>query len=329
MDDRVRQEGRVPLKEVVADGTRRWFQDALKEARVGDVAMQVLVGQMHHSGYGVLKNDQKVRLMLGLPKRQSTVHQFRRLATSIQDVYVSLAKLEEAYKLRNKPKQQSGKQFLLFFFRLYTKFLERSGSVRATRFRPDPGRTGPPVRTGPSRARPSRAGPSRSGPSRAERSRAEPNGAEPGRSSRPCRAGPFKNCNGPGRRFIPVLSGTGQNRVCPTRLGPAQLGAARLGSAPPGSARLGPARLGSVRLVSARPGPARLGSAPVAGAFRMPTMPRTRLIPPPPGRGIVGVRNAPARARARVHPPSLFARLHFERSICSPTSPSKTTSSWF
>ncbi|URE32365.1 hypothetical protein MUK42_18806 [Musa troglodytarum] len=58
-------------------------------------------------------------------------------------------------------------------------------------------------------------------------------------------------------------------------------------------------------------------------------MPRTRLIPPP-GRGIVGMRNAPARARARarVHPPSLFARLHFERSICSPTSPSKTTSSW-
>ncbi|URE28401.1 hypothetical protein MUK42_34449 [Musa troglodytarum] len=40
------------------------------------------------------------------------------------------------------------------------------------------------------------------------------------------------------------------------------------------------------------------------------------------------MRNAPARARARVHLPSLFARLHFERSICSPTSPSKTTSSW-
>ncbi|URE05033.1 hypothetical protein MUK42_19639 [Musa troglodytarum] len=59
MDDRVRQEGRVPLKEVVADCTRRWFQDALKEARAGDAAMQVLVGQMYHSGYGVLKNDQK------------------------------------------------------------------------------------------------------------------------------------------------------------------------------------------------------------------------------------------------------------------------------
>uniref|UniRef100_A0A804JA88 Uncharacterized protein n=2 Tax=Musa acuminata subsp. malaccensis TaxID=214687 RepID=A0A804JA88_MUSAM len=59
MDDRVRQEGRVPLKEVVADCTRRWFQDALKEARAGDAGMQVLVGQMYHSGYGVLKNDQK------------------------------------------------------------------------------------------------------------------------------------------------------------------------------------------------------------------------------------------------------------------------------
>ncbi|URE28403.1 hypothetical protein MUK42_34449 [Musa troglodytarum] len=172
---------------------------------------------------------------------------------------------------------------------------------------------GHPVQTGPG----------------SDRATAEPNGAEPGRSSRPCRAGPFKNCNGPGRtepeagpgrRFIPVLSGTGQNRVCPTRLGAAQLGAARLGSAPPGSARLRPARLGSarlgsVRLVSARP---RLSAA----------LPRTRLIPPPPGRGIVGMRNAPARARARVHLPSLFARLHFERSICSPTSPSKTTSSW-
>ncbi|CAL9085459.1 unnamed protein product, partial [Musa textilis] len=54
--------------------------------------------------------------------------------------------------------------------------------------------------------------------SRAGPGRAEPNGAEPGRSSRSCRAGPFKNCNGPGRtepeagpgrRFIPVRSGTG------------------------------------------------------------------------------------------------------------------------
>ncbi|KAJ8503832.1 hypothetical protein OPV22_004718 [Ensete ventricosum] len=59
MDDRARQEGLVPLKDVVADCTRRWFQDALKEARAGDAAMQVLVGQMYHNGYGVPKNDQK------------------------------------------------------------------------------------------------------------------------------------------------------------------------------------------------------------------------------------------------------------------------------
>ncbi|RRT79793.1 hypothetical protein B296_00018929 [Ensete ventricosum] len=61
MDERERQQGRVPLKDVVADCTRRWFQDALKEARAGDAAMQVLVGQMYHSGYGVPRNEQKVR----------------------------------------------------------------------------------------------------------------------------------------------------------------------------------------------------------------------------------------------------------------------------
>ncbi|RWW74387.1 hypothetical protein BHE74_00017705 [Ensete ventricosum] len=53
-------EASVPLKEVVADCARRWFQDALKEARAGDVSMQVLVAQMYHSGYGVTKNEQKV-----------------------------------------------------------------------------------------------------------------------------------------------------------------------------------------------------------------------------------------------------------------------------
>ncbi|URE41176.1 hypothetical protein MUK42_30563 [Musa troglodytarum] len=121
MDDRVRQEGRVPLKEVVADGTRRWFQDALKEARVGDAAMQVLVGQMHHSGYGVLKNDQKgfncgwyliapddenlefvicldhnsrcTQVMLS-GARVCVPH----IDPTRQDVSISLAKLEEAYK---------------------------------------------------------------------------------------------------------------------------------------------------------------------------------------------------------------------------------------
>ncbi|KAG6535325.1 uncharacterized protein LOC122016159 [Zingiber officinale] len=59
MDETKMQEGRVPLKDVVADCTRRWFQDTLKEARAGDAGMQVLVGQMYQSGYGVSKNEQK------------------------------------------------------------------------------------------------------------------------------------------------------------------------------------------------------------------------------------------------------------------------------
>lgn len=52
---------RLPLSGVVAECVKRWFQDTLKEARAGDVAMQVLVGQMYYSGYGVTRNVQKVR----------------------------------------------------------------------------------------------------------------------------------------------------------------------------------------------------------------------------------------------------------------------------
>lgn len=63
MDEGERLESRVPLRDVVADCTRRWFQDALKEARAGDAAMQVLVGQMYHNGYGIPKNEQKVRVI--------------------------------------------------------------------------------------------------------------------------------------------------------------------------------------------------------------------------------------------------------------------------
>ncbi|XP_020102308.1 uncharacterized protein LOC109719885 [Ananas comosus] len=54
----------VPLSEVVAECVRRWFQDALKEARAGDASMQVLVGQMYHSGYGVARNEQKGRIWI-------------------------------------------------------------------------------------------------------------------------------------------------------------------------------------------------------------------------------------------------------------------------
>ena len=38
---------------------KRWFRDILKEAKAGDINMQVLVGQMYYSGYGVPRDDQK------------------------------------------------------------------------------------------------------------------------------------------------------------------------------------------------------------------------------------------------------------------------------
>ncbi|BBN10130.1 hypothetical protein MPTK1_5g01210 [Marchantia polymorpha subsp. ruderalis] len=55
---------RVPLKDVVADCERRWFEATLKAARSGDVSMQSLVGQMFCSGYGVAPDLKKGRLWL-------------------------------------------------------------------------------------------------------------------------------------------------------------------------------------------------------------------------------------------------------------------------
>ncbi|WJX38526.1 hypothetical protein P8452_26178 [Trifolium repens] len=52
-------ETRKPLSKVVADCTKRWFQETLKEAKGGDSSMQLLVGQMYYSGYGVPKDPQK------------------------------------------------------------------------------------------------------------------------------------------------------------------------------------------------------------------------------------------------------------------------------
>ncbi|KAG2406741.1 uncharacterized protein HKW66_Vig0059980 [Vigna angularis] len=54
------EECRTPLAKVVADCAKRWFQDTLKEAKAGDTGMQVLVGQMYNSGYGVPRDPQKV-----------------------------------------------------------------------------------------------------------------------------------------------------------------------------------------------------------------------------------------------------------------------------
>lgn len=54
---------RLPLSEVVGDCVRRWFRDTLNEAKAGDINMQVLVGQMYYSGYGVPRDAQKVFLI--------------------------------------------------------------------------------------------------------------------------------------------------------------------------------------------------------------------------------------------------------------------------
>ena len=67
----LQEDERVPLAEVVSDCTRRWFQDALKEARAGDASMQVLVGQMYRSGYGVNKNEHKVSSLFGFRSEKS------------------------------------------------------------------------------------------------------------------------------------------------------------------------------------------------------------------------------------------------------------------
>ncbi|XP_058073545.1 uncharacterized protein LOC131222483 [Magnolia sinica] len=52
---------RVSLSDVVSDCVKRRFQETLKEARAGDSGMQVLVGQMYYSGYGVPRDVQKGR----------------------------------------------------------------------------------------------------------------------------------------------------------------------------------------------------------------------------------------------------------------------------
>ncbi|GJY41440.1 retrotransposon protein, putative, ty1-copia subclass [Tanacetum coccineum] len=80
---------RVPLKEVVLECTRRWFGDTLKEAESGDVNMQVLVGQMFCSGYGVVKDAHKldgldVRDKLGLEQPPGVGALYGRLVINAQ-----------------------------------------------------------------------------------------------------------------------------------------------------------------------------------------------------------------------------------------------------
>ncbi|KAH9543116.1 hypothetical protein CY35_13G045100 [Sphagnum magellanicum] len=50
------EEKAIPLKQVVAECERQWFDQTLKAAKAGETAMQTLVGQMLCSGYGASVN---------------------------------------------------------------------------------------------------------------------------------------------------------------------------------------------------------------------------------------------------------------------------------
>jgi len=60
---------RFPLSEIVSDCVHRWFEDTLKEAKKGDISMQVLVAQMYFNGYGVSIDEQKGRLWMSRASR--------------------------------------------------------------------------------------------------------------------------------------------------------------------------------------------------------------------------------------------------------------------
>jgi len=46
----------IPLKQLITEAVRRWFEDTLIEAQRGDVKQQALLGQMYAEGYGCTKN---------------------------------------------------------------------------------------------------------------------------------------------------------------------------------------------------------------------------------------------------------------------------------
>lgn len=55
------EENAIPLKQVVAECERQWFDQTLKAAKAGETAMQTLVGQMLCSGYGAPVNVKEVQ----------------------------------------------------------------------------------------------------------------------------------------------------------------------------------------------------------------------------------------------------------------------------
>jgi len=51
----------VPLKYVVQEAVKRWFDDTLSEAQRGDVKQQALVGQMYAEGFGCQRDPKAAK----------------------------------------------------------------------------------------------------------------------------------------------------------------------------------------------------------------------------------------------------------------------------
>ncbi|KAM7467922.1 hypothetical protein LguiB_015484 [Lonicera macranthoides] len=62
----------TPLSEVVSDCVKRWFQDTHKEAKAGDLSMQVLLAQMYYTGYGVPRDSYKGKIWMTRASRLRT-----------------------------------------------------------------------------------------------------------------------------------------------------------------------------------------------------------------------------------------------------------------
>ncbi|PNH05390.1 hypothetical protein TSOC_008355 [Tetrabaena socialis] len=51
----------IPLKYVVQEAVKRWFEDTLVEAQRGDVKQQALLGEMYKEGYGCQKDTKAAK----------------------------------------------------------------------------------------------------------------------------------------------------------------------------------------------------------------------------------------------------------------------------
>lgn len=51
----------MPLKMVVTEAVKRWFEDTHQEAQRGDVKQQALLGQMYAEGYGCEKDSKAAK----------------------------------------------------------------------------------------------------------------------------------------------------------------------------------------------------------------------------------------------------------------------------